>query len=334
MLSEYGYVYTDKKISEPWEENEYRYHLEDYGKGTFGRDSGQAAITYQVEYQFLDRFLDVVLGKTVRLGPGQLSRSNTSGDFDSINGSLPEEHPNFPGRFAATAEVSVPPKAVTTTDLFGKENPQYDKAFITVVFRPVDYNVIGDDIVDTEDLRFCSVKRESSIEFQTAMGAFYFVQAVGDDGKHRALDLTPGFTVATTKYNWVWRQIPVVERSDGYPDLVNPPNADLLVSLAGSVNSQTFAGKEPGTMLYVGAVPTLINPQTATANQYYWDIAFQFSERDYGVSPVPFVTGEHMGWNYAFDPLNKRWDLYTTDGTTTGGTMYKYADLNDLFVIP
>ncbi len=169
---------------------------------------------------------------------------------------------------------------------------------------------------------------EGQTDFLTTPGYFYFVSS----GK--PLDTQPGFTVGSLKFTYTWHQIPVVLRADGKPDLGRPPNITTVQPLVGTVNSVAFDGYAPGTVLFVNWSAKLVLPSTATSNNYYWDINYILAVRDYGVSSTPKVTGEHQGWNYAYDPYAAAWGLYTqTQGSSGGNTLYKYSDLTSLFTV-
>lgn len=324
-LAEYGYEITDKDVNETWEPWEYKILHDGTGTGTFAPDSSQAAIAYICEYYYHEKFIDVVIGKTVKVG-SQLRRSASAPSFDDLNGSIPEEHPYYFNFFASS--VSVEPLGKSSQDPF--IGPLWPKAKITVVFRPPTYNVIPDDEYagSTEIDRFVTRQYDGQAEFQTSMGFFKFVPG------GRVLDITPGQTVSATKYLYTWHQIPVLTRPDGRPDLGTPPVVGVVDSLVGSVNEVEFDGYPPGTCLFIAPGPMkLVLPQVATQDNYYWNLSYVIGIRNYGSSSTPVVPGEHRGWNYAYDPLASQWKLFTTDGTTTGATLYPYADLNDLFVV-
>ena len=97
------------------------------------------------------------------------------------------------------------------------------------------------------------------------------------------------------------------------------------------------AKAEPGTAWvwsrFSDQVMVTVMPSAATENNYYWDIGYILGVRDYGTSTTPAVAGEHIGWNYAYDPKKQAWRLYTDDGLTTGKPQYAYADLKELFEV-
>lgn len=321
-LAEYNYQITTKDVNVSWNDNEYKILHEGTGGGTFSRDSSQASIAYICEYIYLDKFIDVVMGKTTKVS-SQLKRSATAGNFDAVNGSLPEEHPNISNFFASSLELE-PLGTSQNTQAFG---PQYKKAKVTVVFRPLNYIVAKDGVVASENLRFTTKTCEGATEFQTSLGFFKFVTS------KRVLDLTPGFIISSTKFTYTWHQIPAVARSDGKPELGKPPNMSTIQPLVGSINSVAFDGNSPGTTLFVNYGARLVLPSCATDNNFYWDIIYITAFRDYGTSSTPKVTGEHIGFNYAYDPLQQAWDLYTVTGETSGKTMYPYSDISALFSV-
>lgn len=332
-LEEYGYRITEQSGSVPWGPTEYKILHEGSGAGTFARESSQASVSYICEYVWVERFLDTILGKTVKAG-SSLRRSASVPVFDPSNGSTPESHPFWKNLWAASAEVIPLGTAATTPS----DIPYWKKAQVNVMYRPVDYNIIPDYNYSepTEINRFVSKVPDGSAEFQTSQGIFKFVS----DPQHRPLEIQPGFVIASQRVVYTWKQVPVSFRPDGRPDLGRVPNIDTILGLLGQINFDTFDGYPPGTVLFSSFSPKLILPQLASENSYYWDIAYSFGIRDYGVSTTPLVPGEHIGWNYAFDPARKVWDLYTDTGTTSGNGMYAYAGedlgsetLNDLFAV-
>ena len=295
-------------------------------------------MVYLCEYQYVKQFLDTVLGKTVKVG-SSLLRSAASPDFDVNNGSTPEKHPSWDNLYAASAEVLA--EGVANNNAQGI--PIWDKARVTMMFRPVDYNIISDSDYGSpgsESGRFTSKQPEGSAEFQTTQGLFKFVT----DPEHRPLTIQPGFVLPAQRYTYVWHKIPVkVIRGNWVPGAI--PNQATITSLQGKINSVTFdGGFYPGTVLFSSYSAKLVLPQVASQNSQYWDISYVFAVRDYSLSPIPQVTGEHIGFNYAFNPLNPAgsggpiWDLYSTKGTNptvdaTSFPQYQYGDLNQLFQV-
>ncbi len=328
-LAEYGYQWIPASTPGSWAATQYSTLYDGCGKGTFAKDSSQASMTYLCEYTYVDKFLDTVLGKTVVSGTS-LRRSAASPDFDTANGSTPELHPFFDNFYAASAEVE--PRGKPLAD---GGNPNWSKAKLTVMFRPPTYSIIPDSVYGSpgsEVGRFVDKIPEGSAEFQTSQGRFFFYT----DPSMRPLDIQPGFVLAAQKYSYTWRQIPSVNLSNGYPNLGYVPNLSTILPLLGSINSVTFdGGFAPGTVLFSAFSPKLVLPQCATGSGYYWDITYIFGIRDYGVSTTPVVSGEHCGWNYAYDPTRAIWDLYTDSQTagTMGNPQYTYADLSALFQV-
>lgn len=327
-LEEYNYEYTDKDVNEVWNVDEYKILNAGSGNGTFSKDASQAPITYICEYDYVDRFLDVVLGKTVKVGDELIRSADFGPNFDPDNGSTPQEHDFFWNFFAFSAEVN-PLGKPTQTD-FGAS---WKKAAITVVFRPPTYNIIPDfGEWDDEFERYTTKVPEGTAEFQTTLGFFSFVDDANPLNR-RVLDINPAQTVAAQRLSYTWHQIPVKMTANGNPDLGVVPNIATILPLLGSTNDVAFDTYEPGTVMFTTWSAKLVLPQCATNNGYYWDITYVFGVRDYGESLTPMVADEHIGWNYAFDPLSNLWRLYTTDGTTSGRPQYPYADLNDLFAV-
>jgi hypothetical protein len=64
----------------------------------------------------------------------------------------------------------------------------------------------------------------------------------------------------------------------------------------------------------------------------YWDLQYKTLIRDNGDVTIGGVT-ERAGHNYIFDTVAGRYDLVTTDGTTSGKRIYETAELNDLFTV-
>lgn len=331
-LAEYGYyiVPSSTATNNTWSPTQYAILNDGSGTGTFASSNSQATMVYLCEYAYFPQFLDTVLGKTVLSGTS-LRRSASSPNFDPNNGSTPELHPVCDNFYAASAEV-VP---------FGKplgnngNAPVWSKAKITVVFRPPTYNIIPDSGYSqaTEVGRFTEKIPEGSAEFQTSQGKFFFYT----DPNMRPLDIQPGFVLAAQKYTYTWKQIPVIT-SNGYPNLGAVPNLSAILSLVGSINSVAFdTGFAPGTVLFSSFSPKLVLPQVANAGSYYWDIVYNFGVRDYGASSTPYtgISGEHIGWNYAYDPTRSLWDLYTDSQVSgvMGKPMYTYQDLTSLFTV-
>ncbi|AWM39777.1 hypothetical protein GobsT_18610 [Gemmata obscuriglobus] len=326
-LAEYGYTLTTKDSNAEWDATDYKIIASGSGGGTFAPGNSQATIVYLVEYYYVERFLDVVLGKTVNPGTGLLRRSASAPEFDSLQGSTPEEHPYFYNFFAASAEVV--PMGKPSEDVDG--SPLWAKALVTVVFRPNNYLIVpdGEYTSTTEINRFVVKTQEGNADFQTSQGQFRFVT----DPEHRPLEIQPAIVIANQRLTYIWKQVPVKVDVDGRPDLGKIPNLGTVLPLEGTINETVFDGYEPGTVLFSAYTPTLVMPQAATANNYYWEIAYALSVRDYGVSFTPVVPGEHVGWNYAYDPTRNQWDLYTDTGLVDGRPMYKYGELNDLFAV-
>lgn len=335
-LSEYNYKLTTKDVNDEWEPNEYKILNDGCGGGTFARESSQATVIYITEYYYVERFIDVVLGKTVVGSGGFLKRSAASPTFDGSQGSTPEEHPYFYNYFASSATVEPLGKP---SNLVGQDSPNWPKVKITVVFRPVDYNIVTDSSYGSpgyyELNRFVTKQTTGNVEFQTVNGFFSFVNT---PEPKLPLDIQPAMTVPATRLVYTWHQVPTTTRTAGtatVPDLGKVPNYDTVQSCLGYVNLYTFDGYPPGTVLFSSWEPSLVMPQTATESNYYWNISYTFAVRDYGDAAsegIPYkVAGEHIGWNYAFSPYSGFWDLYTSDGYTTGYTMYDYIDFTNLF---
>jgi hypothetical protein len=327
-LQEYGWRITDKKASETWSQGEYQILSEGSGTGTFAKDNSQAALTYLCEYYNVEQFLDCVLGKTVKVGSA-LRRSASAPNWDEANGSLPEAHPYFDNFYAATAELDT--RGTSQQMPYG---PLWKKAHITVYFRPPPFNVLADTatLTNGEVDRFVSSVNEGQAEFQTTLGYFAFVNN-SDPQDRRVLDIPPAFVIVAERYQYTWHQIPAADRADGQPDLKKVPNRTTIQGLVGKLNSVAFDGFAPGTVLFSGYTPKLTMPQVTTAGNYYYDITYTLGVRDYGTTTTPLVTDEKAGWNYAYDPTQQKWRLYTNTGTTAGKPMYEYADLNSLFSV-
>lgn len=326
-LEEYNYVETTKRADEEWDATEYKILHKNSGGGTFAPGSSQAIQTYICEYFHVERFIDTVLGKTVTGGATGIVRSAATPDFDPANGSLPQEHPFFYNFYANSAEVVPLGKSDNNVVV---EGPVWNKAMVTVVFRPPPYMVLADDETSgdiPEMSRFTSVTVEPSVESLSSANFFYFVQT------GNLLDSTQGKLVNLTKYNVTWHQIPITPG-----DFINPPNINSIKDCWGKVNDADFMEYGAGTVLLMSASWKLVMPQTASQNNYYWDITFVFGVRDQGDSEVPGVDiGTRIGWNYVFDASNPAgtggWDLVTTDGLVTGGKLYQEEDFSALFTI-
>ncbi len=326
MFSEYGYVITSKSPSIAWNANEYRILDKESGGGTFAKDNSQATISYLCEYAHFEQFIDVVLGKTVKSG-SSLKRSAASPTFGPTNGSMPQEHDYLYNFFAASATVDT---EGTSIQAFG--GPVWSKAIVNVVFRPPSYPVMSDYYFSisagNESVRFTTKVSEYSAEFQSTLGQFVWQGKTTPEGNPWPLDIQPGFIVPSTRWIYTWHQIPastVSYAGKTFPILGRPPMYSTVVPLLGSINNANFDGFNIGTCLFSGWAPRLILPSAATDGNYYWDVAYQFTIRDYGSSSYG---GEYKGWNFAYDPILARWDRYNT---TTGQTMYPYSDLNTLF---
>lgn len=325
MLSEYGYVYTDKPTTTTWDSTEYKIKHVNSGDGTLSADSSQATITYLCEYNHFERFLDTVLGKTTVVS-GVLHRSTTTGTFGVGEASLPEPHPYLENFYASSASF----KGIGKSRYDEFVGSVWDKAEISVVFKPLNYNVIDDEAEVEEQRRFTTIETQATAEMLTS-------QALGykwvTPSTHNLLSSQPGFMVGSTHKIYTWHQIPVIKRG-GYLDFSDIPNASTVRDLLGTVNIVPFDNNQPGTCLFISYKPTLRLPQTAFGDGYYWDIQYTIGIRDYGASSLE--AGFNKGWNYFFDPLQQAWDLVTCGtnaGLVTGKTVYDYNDLNDLFAI-
>ena len=305
MLSDYGYALTDKKPHEAWAGTDYLILHDDSGTGTFARDNSQATLSYLCEYNFVDRFVVAVLGKTTASG-GTLARV------------LPEPHPYFDNFYAASCDVA--PVGQSANYPAG---PVWRKAKVTVAYRPATYLIAADGVAAAEYGRFTSVTTEANVEMlTTGLGTMQLVNPA------RPLpDNPPSFATNSVRKSYTWHSVPAYSS-----DFTTPVMEATVLSLAGTTNSLAFDGYAPGTCLFLGFSPRQVLPNVATSGSYYWDVTYLFSIRDNGDSPV--VSGERLGWDYIYDPLRSGgpgFNLVTTTGTVSGQRLYRRADHNLLF---
>lgn len=329
-LEEQGFVVTTKAAYEPWAVNEYRILGKGHGSGfgTFMPDGSQATITYICEFNYYREFLVAVLGFTARGGTGGDTLFRSYPD-----GSLPERHPHTFNFYAVSAEVE--PLGADdevnnpTEDI--NNLPIWSKAAVKVVFRAPSYAVLEDDAGYTYEYeRFTTVDTEVQSDYLTISQT---QMTLVSDGVTQ-LEQGYGITVPCIRQKWTWHQLPALETGYG-PDLVTPPMLNTCKRLLGKVNSTTFNGNRPGSVLFTSVEVKRVLPGTNTPNGYFWDLTYHLAIKDQTGLSNPYTPGDAVGWQFIYNPLCPTlngWDLPTSDGTASGRKLYETGDLHDLFV--
>lgn len=305
-LQDGGWLYgRDANWASPLTGLRYR-ELIDSGQATFGLNSG-ADRKFIVNYDRVSAFVDDLLGYGWWLSSGTLHRH-----------SLPDPHPLFARMYAVGASIQPFGKASVADNIDYISTPL---AMVTAHYEPTEYYVKADNEVTAETQRFCSFKYGFQTQALTLQGGMKF-ETTG-----RILSAQPAIRQQILTLQVIWNNVPGL---DDNPFVV--PTQTNILALEGKINSATFLGFSPGTVLFAGADPVMSKPRLATLQQeglYTWQIAYTFQIRDNGVSPL--YAGEHQGWQYVFDIVSARYDRMRS---VLGNTMaYQTGDLNTLFSI-
>ncbi len=197
-------------------------------------------------------------------------------------------------------------------------------AVITCEYRPVDFAVLDNSLISSspggELARFCTRKYAFAADYLTLEGAMKYVTRPD----HTALQVPPAKITGNITKTITWHEVPAKIANP-----FTPQNIANITTCLGKVNTETFDGNLPGTVLFVGVDPQMVTPKLSTT-QYTWEISLSFLVRDNGLCAA---TGEEAGHQYRYDTPNQRWDLITSDGTLGGPRVYETADLNNIFVI-
>lgn len=306
MLDNWTYVETSKQ-SDQLGDLEFQ-ELAAPNAGTYTPNNSAEPRVFIVKWSSRRAFLEDLLGWAFRKNGGGISRV------------LPDPHPITANFWAYSAKVEGVGTAGWQEGDYPTDKPgkiiAWTCAKIHAEYRPLPYAVKADANVTSELQRFVSRGTQSASDYMTtSTGGMKFLQS------KILLAQPPGRIIGNRTVTYTWHWVPAAP-SD--PFVV--PNEATFDSLIGKVNSTTFDGKPPGTVLFLGYDPRLTLPLISD-NTYYWEIELQTLQRDYGLVAA---TGEHAGHNYLFDQANGRWDKVLS---TTGQTLYEAADLNNLFVI-
>lgn len=156
------------------------------------------------------------------------------------------------------------------------------------------------------------------LTFQTDLGAEYLSVpgrvwrwATPPDFRKLPPDVNPGIVIPTESYRLTWHR-------------VASPDWDILRSLRGKINSETFMGSEAGTVLFLGAKAT--REFSFVGDDGFWKIEFTFSER-----AIELAGGGLAGWNYFYKELPIGGEHWAEIEDITGNSPYASADLETLF---
>lgn len=291
--------------------------LKDSGRAQFSSNNSNAERNFIIDYDQVDDFVRDLLGWAKWTGT-------------ALQRVLPDRHPFFINQYATSASVEL----TGQPDFDDVENfIKKDFWIVRATYEPVLYYVKADNQVTAESQRFCSKKYQTQTQLLTSSSGFKF------EGSGKSLAQQPAIKVNNLQLQLTWHLVP---SKDGDPFSI--PVEDKILALQAKVNSVTFLGYEPGTVLFLGcdpqaSKPKVPNPTGDTTGLYSWDITFVFGIRNEGVS----IYGERIGWQYSFDhtfpvPANSllpgRWDrLRSVVPPPKGNLPAITADLNALFSI-
>jgi hypothetical protein len=202
---------------------------------------------------------------------------------------------------------------------------KWDHYVVTVSYNMPKYNVFYDESVNYEYERFLSKEFFPHTELVSIETGCILLDAPGTAWENKP---PPGMQVAfrreTAGVKLIWHRVPLefVQASDDELPL-------KLLQVQGRVNSGTFLGRPPETMLckdiklnkYVS--PLLTN----TIGQLYFMYDIEMDFIYYDPEPKGFVsTGAANGWNYHPAPNYKYYY-----GVNSGQPVYKSVDFDKIF---
>ncbi|MDA7977507.1 MAG: hypothetical protein MPJ50_01900 [Pirellulales bacterium] len=124
-------------------------------------------------------------------------------------------------------------------------------------------------------------------------------------------DIQPGVQVAEGSFELTWHRVPL-------------PPWNLIRELRGKLNSATFVGSPPGTVLFTGAKITREFHIFRTGG--FWKVRYSFLESTHELS-----SGALVGWNYFYKETPVSGEHWVAIADEDNNRPYVSADLTQLF---
>ncbi len=124
-------------------------------------------------------------------------------------------------------------------------------------------------------------------------------------------DIQPDVQIAEGSFELTWHRVPL-------------PPWDVIRALRGKVNSSTFVGSPPGTVLFVGAKITREFHIFQTGG--FWRVRYSFLE-----STRELSTGSLVGWNHFYKETPVSGEHWVAIADEDDNPPYASADLTQLF---
>jgi hypothetical protein len=217
---------------------------------------------------------------------------------------------------------------------------QWDKYRITVSFNTPEYSIITDNELDLLDagnelLRYCynsgNETATSAIAIQGGQVKFAAGQTVGANTELNAPSHNIFEAIQTIKLTWT-------KISEDYIQAVNPGDPlgggfYKLSNALGCVNSTTFLGRRPGTLLMdpFAYRRKRMPVRTTDGTVPFWS-EVEFTLRFFDPTPAPTCTANKFGWLLA--PNAAGGYFYVTIpavGAAPARDLYNSFDFNTLF---
>lgn len=214
------------------------------------------------------------------------------------------------------------PSSAVTQDSTASNSIKFSVAEVRATYKSVDYDVLPDSAITNENQRFVNRTYTYNHQYTVVDGPMYFYTAPS-----RLTGQRCGKMVGQIEKTMTWYQVPASPL-----DVYNCPTYAAIQTLLGTVNSVTFDGDAPGTVLFLGVDPHKTKPNLING-QVFWDISYKFGVMNNGAG----ITGETAGWNYLWNGNPQgggMWDLVTNvAGDSTKQRIYNSGDHNLLFQI-
>lgn len=344
-LSDGGWtLLASDDIGPPYGNQKYT-EYEESGDFTVSADNASVTKIYQVDHAYRLNFANYLYGFS--------TYANEAGGNYAINRILPEQHDEWINYYCR--DMNGKTYAPTgTTVVGGVTLGTWKMSRVTAVFAPRNFAVLADGAIGSitytnpvdgnsytspnELNRYCTRAYHYVLQQLTTQGLMQFISRWKVvDGVNKqvnpALDTAPGQMIVYLEKEITWYQVPA--RQVGY-NMFEPPNRTTVERLGGCINSTTFDGHNPGTVVFVGYQPTLRMPNLSTG-LYTWDITYRFLVQDHGQQTITDYQGNnytgYVGPDWIYDTLYNRWDLISSDGTVNGYPLYPTKDLNALFAL-
>lgn len=279
------------------------------GKAKFGMNQAGGQRIFLVDFNNAGKFIDDLLG---------YGRWNGAGT--AINRVLPDLHPLYRNFYATSADVEPWGQYDVDESIAGEGIYKTPFMKITAEYAPVDYHVLDDESVSSEQSRFITFKYGYQAQFLTLSGGMVFEQT------GQLLNAQPTIRSQVQQFSMLWHQVP-----PDPADVFKVPTNDKILALQGTLNNATFNGFSAGTVLFLGADPVLNRPALGDAlgysNLYSWDITYNFQVKDEGAS----IYSEEAGWQYVLDIKNNRFDRVRSK--IGNNLAYETGDFSQLFSI-